>query len=198
MNSTWTRGSERYRFATKEDLPRIADMLTDPEVGRWLWFTPGSREMFEQYFAPLIEAQTRQLASGETPHTAVFAVDDAEDGVFLGQGAVVAVEGSPSGFEIGFQLRREVWGRGVGTRLAEFLCAYAVHRCNAYRLEGACLEGNARSRTILSRIGLRHEGTRPGYRLRETIRHTEVSYGAELSQLDTAAIRRVAEEVGLL
>ena len=46
-------------FATRDDLPRFAEMLSDPEVGRWLWFTPAPREMFEQFFAPLVDAQSK-------------------------------------------------------------------------------------------------------------------------------------------
>ena len=86
----------------------------------------------------------------------------------------------------------------MGTRLAQFLCAYAVHRCSAYRIEGSCLEENSGSRAILTKLGLNLEGTRPGYRLRADIRHTEVFYGVQVQELDSAAIRRVAEEVGLL
>ena len=91
------------------------------------------------------------------------------------------------------------WGRGVATRLAQFLCAYAVHRCEAYRIEGTCLEGNAGSRAILSRLGLcSSKGTRPDYRLRENERHAELLYGARVEDLDIATIRHVAEVVGLV
>ena len=50
----------------------------------------------------------------------------------------------------------------------------------------------------MTRLGLELEGTRPGYRLREGVRHTELFYGALVEQLDAEAIRRVAEEIGLL
>jgi ribosomal-protein-alanine N-acetyltransferase len=197
MTMDWNNGSERYRFAVRDDLADIAEILVDPDIGRWLWFTPGTRETFVQYFAPLVDAQTAQLERGEIPHTAVFVVDD-QDGRFLGQGAAVAVDASPGGFEIGFQLRREAWGRGVATRLAQFLCAYAVHQCDAYRIEGACLDGNTGSRAILTHLGLTLEGTRPSYRVRDTVRRTELLYGAEVRALDTASFRRVAEAFGLV
>lgn len=197
VTASWTNGTERYRFSTIDDLPRFADMLSDPEVGRWLWFTPAPVEMFGQFFRPLIEKQTEQLNDGKTPPASVFSVEDA-DQAFLGQGAVLAIEGSPGGFEIGFQLRREAWGQGVGTRLAGFLTAFAVHRCSAYRLEGSFLEGNNGSEAILKRLGLQLEGRRPGYRERDGVRHTEVIYGAEVRDLDTAAIRQAAVELGLL
>ena len=197
MTDFWTLGTERYRYATREDLPAFARLLSDPEVGRWLWFAPLPAEAVDAYFGPLLDRQTQELAAGETPQTAVFTVEDLR-GEFLGQGAVVAVEASPGGSEIGFQLARAAWGRGVGTRLGRFLCAYAIEHCEAYRIEGACLEGNTSSAALLQKLGLRLEGTRPGYRLKQDVRHTELCFGREVRELDAEALRKVAERTGLI
>ena len=196
MNDSWTHETERYRFATRADIPAFADLLSDAEVGRWLWFTPVPPGGVEAYFGPFLDRQARELAGRETPLTAVFVVEDLS-GEFLGQGAVVAIEASPHGYEIGFQLMRSAWGRGVGTRLGQFLCAYAIERCDAYRIEAGCLEGNSGSVALLRKLGLQLEGTRPGYRLKENVRHTELCFGSEVHRLDTAALRRVAEATGL-
>ena len=76
---TWTYQTERYRFADLDDIHEIAAMLADPEVGRWLWFTPISAEGTRAFFAPLLEAQAQVLEQQETPETlprtAVFAVE---------------------------------------------------------------------------------------------------------------------------
>lgn len=196
MGDSWTHETERYRYATREDIPSIAEMLSDPEVGRWLWFTPIALDGIGQYFDPLLDRQATELAAGETPRTAVFTVEDLT-GEFLGQGGVVAVGASPNGFEVGFQLMRKAWGRGVGTRLGQFLCAYAIELCDAYRIEGGCLEGNTGSATLLRKLGLQLEGTRPGYRLKVDVRHTELCFGSEVHRLDTVAFRQVAEATGL-
>ena len=145
---------------------------------------------------PLIEAQGASLDDGERPKTSVFTIENGQ-GRFLGHCAVVAIEGSPDGFEIGFQLSRESWGHGLGTRLGEFLCTYAIHCCAAFRIEANCLEGNVGSRTILTRLGLEIEGTRPAYRRKEKARHAELLFGAEVSRLDSARFRRCADELGL-
>ena len=92
----------------------------------------------------------------------------------------------------------DAWGRRVGTRLGEFLCAYAIERGDAYRIEGSCLDGNSGSVALLKKLGLDLEGTRPGYRLRESTRHTELFFGREVAQLDRATFRAVAEKTGLL
>lgn len=178
---TWLFDTERYRFSDRGDLEAITDMLSDPEVGRWLWFTPLSPEAIATYFGPLLDAQD-----------SVFAVEDARDGAFLGQGAILPVAGSPRGFEIGFQLRKEAWGRGVGTRLGRFLQAFAIHRMDAFRLEAGCLAGNAASARILERLGLRLEGTLEGYRLKEGVRHDELRFGATIEDLDLPKIELVA------
>lgn len=191
-----THGPERYRLATRADIPAFAEMLADPEVGRWLWFTPISAEMLEGFFGPLIDRQESERAAGEHGGLAIFVVEDAE-GRFLGQGAAIPVEMSPGGYEIGFQLTRGAWGRGVGTRLGRFLCAYALVRGEAHRIEGACLEGNVGSVALLRKLGLELEGRKPGYRVKEGARHAELLFGREVSELDTAALRALAAETGL-
>lgn len=188
--------TERYRYATRDDLPSIQLMLADPGVTRWLWFAPADPEVYRDYFGPLIDAQTEALADGRQPESAVFTVEDPA-GVFLGQGATMAVYGSPGGFEIGFQLDRAAWGRGVGTRLAWFLAAYATRCADAHRLEGTCLVGNVGSRRLMSIVGLREEGRRPGYRLKQGQRHTELLYGSEVASLDAARLDTVAKALGL-
>ncbi len=69
ITTSWQSGSELIRYTTLADLPHILTMLSDPEVGRWLWFTPAPLEMVESYFTPFIEAQGASLADGERPET---------------------------------------------------------------------------------------------------------------------------------
>ncbi len=197
MTRSWTHDTERYRYATRADIPAFNALLSDVEVGRWLWFTPLPTNGVEIFFGPLLDRQTKELDHGDTPQTAVFIVEDLS-GDFLGQGAVVEVDGSPHGSEIGFQLMRKAWGGGVGTRLGRFLCAYAIECCDAYRIQGDCLEGNAGSAALLKKLGLRLEGTRPDYRLKEATRHTELCFGARVQDLDTELFKKVAEKTGLV
>ena len=197
MSDSWAHETERYRYANREDIPAFIERLSDPEVGRWLWFTPIPPDGVEQYFGPLLDRQATERAAGEIPRTAVFSVEDLT-GEFLGQGAVVAVEASPRGCEFGFQPMRTAWGRGVGTRLGQFLCAYAIELCDAYRLEGGCLEGNTGSATLLRKRGLPLEGSRPGYRVKAGVRYTELRFGGEVHRLDTAAFQKMALATGLL
>lgn len=195
--STWRHGSESYRYASRSDLPAIVDLLQDAEVTRWLWFTPITQAGVEAYFGPVVDAQTSDLASNRDPVAAVMAVEDLA-GEFLGHGAVVPVEGSPAGYEIGFQLVRSAWGRGVGTRLSRFLCSFAIYRFDAFRIEGRCLAGNVGSASLLTNLGLRHEGTLVDFRQREDERHSELVFGARASDLEVERFRQIALDVGLI
>ena len=196
MNDSWTHQTERYRYATRDDLPAFAELLADPEVGRWLWFTPLPEGGLEGFFGPFLDKQAKELAAGERPLTAIFSVENLE-GEFLGQGGVVGIDMSPRGYEIGFQLMRRAWGRGVGWRLGQFLCAYALVHGDAYRIQGGCLEGNTGSISLLQKLGLQLEGTMPGFRLKGEDRHTELCFGNLAEHLDTAAIRQVAKATHL-
>lgn len=192
MQTRFGSDDERYRYARPADIDAIVEMLADEEVGQWLWFVPATPAFLRGYFQPLVDGQWQALADGRPPSVAVFIVED-PDGTFLGQGAVVEVEGSAGGYEIGFQLPKSSWGRGVGTRLAEFLVAWAVHEHEAYRLQAGCLSGNTGSRKILEKVGLKLEGTRPGYRLKADVRHDECEYGVRVEALDADHLTKLAE-----
>jgi len=193
----WTDGKLIYRYAMLGDLPRIIEMLDDPEVGRWLWFTPAEAEKIEAFFRPLLEAQAEALERHEVPSSAEFVVHDRESGGFLGQGAVIPVDGSPNGYEIGYQMARASWGKGNGRRLARFLTAYAVVKLSAHRLQAGAIAGNAASIAVMRSLGLRHEATLREYRALRGQRCDEVIYGAPVSELDTEEIRRWAVNAGL-
>ena len=87
MTHSWTHDTERYRYATREDIAAFAEMLADPEVGRWLWFTPLPPDAVEAYFGPFIDRQAGELDAGKIPQTAVFTVEDLAGG-FLGDRAL--------------------------------------------------------------------------------------------------------------
>lgn len=174
-------------------------MLSDEEVARWLWFAPLDEDGVHEFFVPYLEAQNEAIGAGTVPPSAVFVVHSPRpENTYLGMGAVVEVEGSPRGFELGFQLPRATWGRGVGSRLAEFLASYAIHVGNAFRIEGSCLEGNVASQQILRGLGLDLEGTRVDYRLKQRKRHTELIFGARVEDLDQARFEQLAKQLGLL
>ncbi|MBL4688411.1 MAG: GNAT family N-acetyltransferase [Nannocystaceae bacterium] len=194
MQTRFRSASESYRFARPTDLNAIVGMLGDDEVGAWLWFVPAPPEALRGYFLPLIEQQWQTLADAEPPTTAIFVVEDAE-AQYLGQGAVMAVEGSVGGFEIGFQLPKLAWRTGVGTRLAEFLVTWATRLHAPYRLQAGCIEGNAGSRRILEKLGMRLEGTRPDFRLKGDARHTELEFGMRVANLDPLLLRRTEARV---
>ncbi|MEM6995089.1 MAG: GNAT family N-acetyltransferase [Myxococcota bacterium] len=195
MQTRFGKEPERYRFARPTDIDAFITMLSNEAVGRWLWFVPAPPAALRAYFLPIVERQWQALADGSPPSAAIFVVEGA-DGEFLGQGGVLAVEGSTAGFEIGFQLPEEAWGNGVGTRLSEFLAAWAIEVHGAYRLQAGCLDGNAGSRKLLENLGMKLEGTRPGYRLKGDVRHDELEFGMAVADLDPQMLERARERAG--
>ncbi|MBX2800835.1 MAG: GNAT family N-acetyltransferase [Myxococcales bacterium] len=167
--------SEHYRYASRDDLPAILEMLADPRVGRWLWFVPAPEEVLRAHIEPLLDAQQQALAEGQEPKSAVFVVEDAS-GRFLGECAAEAVQGSPGSYEIGFQLAAHAWGRGVGTRAGRHVADWARAH-GAHRLQASCLQGNTASRRVIEGLGLTREGSRPDFRLKDGVRHTELLFG---------------------
>lgn len=188
MQTRFETADERYRYARPTDLEAISTMLQDAAVGEWLWFVPASDAELHAYFKPLIDAQWQSLADGQPPNAAVFVVED-QQGQYLGQGGAFSVAGSPGGFEVGFQLAKASWGRGVGRRLSQFLVAWTVHEHDAFRIQAECLEGNSASRHVLEQLGLKLEGTHPNMRKKGEVRHTELRYGELVTNLDATMIQ---------
>lgn len=59
---------------------------------------------------------------------------------------------------LGYWVEREHWGHGYASEAASRLCEEAFGTLRLHRLETGIVEGNARSRAVLTRLGFRSEG----------------------------------------
>ena len=92
---------------------------------------------------------------------------------------------------------------GVGQRSGDAsraLCERLRHLSlwSVPSLEASCLEGHTGSRRILEGLGLKLEDVRPGYRLKEDVRHTELNFGAEISTMDLSEIEGMEKAAGIV
>lgn len=60
--------------------------------------------------------------------------------------------------EIGYWLRRSVWGRGWATEAVRLACGFGFGCMRLHRIEALVLDGNDASRHVLERVGFRAEG----------------------------------------
>ena len=60
--------------------------------------------------------------------------------------------------ELGYDLAKETWGKGVGTVVARRVVEYGFEELGLNRIEGTVMSGNARSERVLEKLGFVREG----------------------------------------
>jgi RimJ/RimL family protein N-acetyltransferase len=85
-----------------------------------------------------------------------WAVEDRRTGDFLGRIGLYNPEGWP-GIEVGWLLRRDVWGAGLATEGAIAALDFALNVVGADHVISLIDPGNARSIRVAEKIGERYE-----------------------------------------
>jgi ribosomal-protein-alanine N-acetyltransferase len=86
---------------------------------------------------------------------------------------------------IGFDVRRDQWGKGIGSEMVTAVCAYAFDHLGVQRIEAHVMKGNRSSQKLLEGIGFEPEGTFRKRMYKDGKQHDVVIYGlvAHLEQL---------------
>jgi RimJ/RimL family protein N-acetyltransferase len=159
----------RWRLA---DRAPFAALNADPEVMRWFPATLSRRESDE--LADRIEAGFERDGWG------LWALEERASGRFVGFTGL-ARPGFEAHFapavEIGWRLARDAWGRGYATEAAGAATTFAFEVAGLDTLVSFTAEGNARSRAVMRRLGMRHDpaedfdhpGLPPGHPLRRHV-----------------------------
>jgi RimJ/RimL family protein N-acetyltransferase len=87
----------------------------------------------------------------------LLALEEKATGALVGRAGFYEPEGWP-GFELGWMLRRESWGKGYATEAARRLLAHAFTELNRERLISLIRPANAPSIRVAERLGERPEG----------------------------------------
>ena len=145
-----TRRLVLRRF-TEQDLDAYAEMCANPEVMRFLG--PGK---------PLSRADAwRQIAfflgHWELRGYGMWAVEEKESGSFVGRIGFLDPEGWP-GFELGWALGREWWGKGFATEGARAALEHAFGELGRTHVISLVYPENAPSIRVAERLGEVLEG----------------------------------------
>ena len=147
----------RLRMMTAADAPAFLAFLSKPEVMEPTSSEGWTLESLEQF--------ARDNASG------------AAQGKWCRYAILLGGEGAPVGgiglhnmdlrnrrCEIGYDLSPAHWGKGVMTRAARPLLAWAFGEGGFHRVEATVMEGNERSARVLQRLGFIREALLRDYK----------------------------------
>jgi RimJ/RimL family protein N-acetyltransferase len=135
-----------------DDAPAIFSIFGDPEVMRF-WSSPA---------LPDLAAAERLIHEIQDHFRArrlfQWGVRSRETSEVIGTCTLLGVDMEHRRAEIGFALRRRVWGRGLATEALDTVIAFAFDVLELHRLEADVDPENERSLVTLERQGFRREG----------------------------------------
>ena len=132
-----------------EDVEDLLRLHSDPEVTRWVRHgRPETRAETESLLASYLDEQDNR---GWTK----WRVAD-RNGVLVGRAGFGAHD-REGGRELAYTLRRELWGRGLATEVADGLVGWHRDHIDAHLWALAAIE-NVASRRVLEKVGFGHIG----------------------------------------
>ncbi|MBQ6541133.1 MAG: GNAT family N-acetyltransferase, partial [Lachnospiraceae bacterium] len=134
------------RQFTKEDLEPLHDLLSDPEVMKYLE-PPFTRKQTDRFF------NSQGLAASPR----ILAVDD-KDHSFIGY--VIYHDYDDTSMEIGWVLKKEIRGHGMASLLTKQLAAMAASEGKDAVIE--CVPEQAATKVIAEKHGFRKAGESDG------------------------------------
>jgi RimJ/RimL family protein N-acetyltransferase len=160
-----------------DDLDRLAEIQALPEVARFLYWEPKSRQEAEEALRHYI-AEARLEADDDALS---LAVERREDGLLLGTLTIWLRSAEHRQVEVGYVFHPDAGGRGYATEATRALIDFAFADLQAHRVFARTDARNTASATLLTRLGMRQEAH---------IREAEIFKGAWGEELVFAVLDR--------
>jgi RimJ/RimL family protein N-acetyltransferase len=135
-----------------DDLEALCALVCDRRVTRYMFHVPGAKCGAEGYLRGALGYQR------ECPRSVwELAIANRVDGALLGSCNLTLL--APGEADLGYMLRRDAWGRGLGTETANTLIEAAFGQLRLARVISTVDVRNAASIRVLQKSGLRWEAT---------------------------------------
>jgi [ribosomal protein S5]-alanine N-acetyltransferase len=150
----------KVRDFVASDLQSIFEYASDEETARFMTFTAATSP---QDSRPFLEAA---MAFAKADPRAQYDMGIELDGVIVG-GCSLRVDHRRSyEAEMGYVLKRELWGRGLMSEVVNLLFDFGFGELDLHRISAFHDPDNAASRRVMEKAGMQYEGV-----LRENLRN---------------------------
>ena len=146
----------RLRPCAPTDLDALHALWSDPEVGPWIGGAHARRE-------ESVEELEGNLAHQAAHGFSMWVAEERQGGDLVGEVGLQLLEGHGPEVEIGWSVARCRWGRGYAAEAARAWLDAGHERLGLERILAVVLPGNARSRGLCERLGMREAGRRDAY-----------------------------------
>ena len=143
----------RLRQFTSDDVDRLVELDSDPEVMRYITYgKPSTREFYVDEVLPRWFRIYR-----ETPLLGYWAAEDRVLRDFHGWFHLRPDRIDAGEQELGYRLRRASWGHGLASEGAAALIDHGFTRVGTDKISARALAGNRASRAVMEKCGLAYE-----------------------------------------
>lgn len=138
---------------SEEDLSALMELHSDPEVNRFL--APGPHASGPVAFSPAdVRARlARYMENNRMSRISGWKLETL-DGVFVGRAGFSRLN-NPDGYELGYVLKRSLWGRGYASEIARALVDWFFNHSSEPQLFAVVEQAHGASIKVLEKAGLR-------------------------------------------
>src|SRR5204862_4554654 len=147
----------RLRAPVSRDAEALLRILGDPEVTRY--HNMPTLTSLAEASAALERLQQRYAARD----TIRWAIELVEAGEMIGTVGLLRFDFEHRRAEVGYEIARRWWGRGLATEAAAAVIKYGFSVLGLHRIEAGVLPGNDASVRVLEKLGFLEEGPRRDY-----------------------------------
>lgn len=138
----------RLRDFTRGDFPAVHRYACDPKVTSNLCWGPNSEEQTRAFL------ETAAIKAGTKPRTEYdLGIEVLDESEVIGGINIRLRDGEQAAYELGYCLRPDKWGMGLGSEAVSGAIAFGFERLNARRILAEVFQDNGASARILEKLG---------------------------------------------
>jgi RimJ/RimL family protein N-acetyltransferase len=147
------------REFTEDDIDAVLEIYGDPVVTKHLSFEPRNRDQVAATIAAVTKA-ARDEPRTEYSLAATLTSREAGVGQVIGFARLAIDNQHPgqSSAQLGFALRKDAWGQGLGEETVRLLLRLGFDQLELHRLWGARSPANVVSDKLMRKLGMVEEG----------------------------------------
>ena len=159
-----------------DDFESVHAYASDPDVCRYMSFGPNRPEETRAYIARMIDSRNAE------PRSMYSLLVCLPDGVVIGGGGIDGGSEKDKAGLIGYLLRRDCWGQGYATEVANALVRFGFDDLRLPRVWSTCHVANSASAHVMEKVGLLREATLEEVGKDGTTVHESYRYGLSAAE----------------
>ncbi|NBU20652.1 N-acetyltransferase [bacterium] len=141
------------REFSESDWIQIQEYACDYEVVKYETWGPNTEAQTKEFLSYAIKARQ------ESPRQVYeFAVVLRDTGALIGACGIRIKDKANRAGDIGYTLRKDHWGQGLGTEVAKALVQFGFNQLKLHRIWATCHVNNKASARVLEKAGMQREG----------------------------------------